>query len=366
MKRKRGYSMLRYSAKRVIGLILAAVMTCSLLTGADLTAKAAGDNEVQFSTDVRVKYRTHVQTYGWQDWKADGELSGTTGQAKRLEGIEIKLENQPYSGGIMYRTHVQTYGWEEGYKENGQMSGTSGQAKRLEAIQIELYGEMAEHYHVFYRVYVQSYGWLGWTVDGNLAGTEGYAKRLEGIEIFLLRNDEEIPEDVLYDMIYGEQGAFAADIHSSVEYITHIQSYGWAAYSFNGQVSGTVGKAKRLEGISIFAADEYGTEGGITYRTHVQTYGWEQEWVYDGEVSGTEGEAKRLEAIQIQLYGEMAQKYDVYYRVHAQSYGWLGWAKNGQSAGTEGLAKRLEAIQIVLVKKGGKAPGSTANAFIKK
>ena len=52
--------------------------------------------------------------------------------------------------------------------------------------------------------------------------------------------------------------------------------------------------------------------------------------------------------------------------MHAQTYGWLGWAKNGEKAGTEGLAKRLEAIQIVLVEKGGAAPGSTNNFFIKK
>ena len=45
---------------------------------------------------------------------------------------------------------------------------------------------------------------------------------------------------------------------------------------------------------------------------------------------------------------------------------WLAWlAKNGESAGTEGLAKRMEAIQIVLVKKGGEAPGSTDQRFVK-
>ena len=76
--------------------------------------------------------------------------------------------------------------------------------------------------------------------------------------------------------------------------------------------------------------------------------------------------ASNQEAIEIKLTGEMANKYDVYYRVHCQDYGWLGWAKNGASAGSEGMSKRLEAIQIVFVEKGGKAPGSTSNAFYKK
>ena len=74
-------------------------------------------------------------------------------------------------------------------------------------------------------------------------------------------------------------------------------------------------------------------------------------------------QAKRMEAIQMELTGELAEKYDIYYRVHAQSYGWMGWAKNGESAGTAEVAKRVEAVQIVITEKGGKAPGSTANAF---
>lgn len=100
-------------------------------------------------------------------------------------------------------------------------------------------------------------------------------------------------------------------------------------------------------------------QGKITtsYRTHVQSFGW-QAPVTNGAMSGTSGKAKRLEAIQIQLYGEMAKHCNVYYRVHAQSYGWLNWAKNGEEAGTAGFAKRLEGIQIVLVPKGSAAPSA--------
>lgn len=70
---------------------------------------------------VNVAYQTHVQTYGWQDKKYNGEISGTTGKSKRLEGIRISLENNDYSGSIQYRTHVQTYGWQE-WKNNGSLS----------------------------------------------------------------------------------------------------------------------------------------------------------------------------------------------------------------------------------------------------
>ena len=61
----------------------------------------------------------------------------------------------------------------------------------------------------------------------------------------------------------------------------------------------------------------------------------------------------------------MKNHYDIYYRVHSSDFGWLGWAKNGELAGSEGFAKQMEAVEIRLIEKGGKAPGSTQNAFKK-
>ena len=139
-----------------------------------------------------VRYRTHVQTYGNQAWKANGQASGTFGQAKRLEGIWITLPTKPVSGSIQYRTHVQTFGW-QGWRGEGKMSGTSGLAKRLEAIQIRLTGKMAQHYDVWYRVHAQTYGWMGWAKNGAQAGTAGFSKRLEGIQILILPKGSKAP-----------------------------------------------------------------------------------------------------------------------------------------------------------------------------
>ena len=147
---------------------------------------------------------------------------------------------------------------------------------------------------------------------------------------------------------------------ANIKYSTHIQEIGWQAYQTNGVTAGTTAKGYRLEGIKIKLDSTY--SGSVQYRTHVQEEGW-QGWVSNDGLSGTTGKSYRLEAIQIKLTGTIANYYDVYYRVHAQEFGWLGWAKNGASAGTEGFGYRLEAIQIKLVKKGGSAPGSTANAF---
>lgn len=304
-----------------------------------------------------VAYFTHCQSYGDLPWVLNGQLSGTTGQAKRLEAIHIKLQDVRSGclGDVEYRVHAQSYGWMNWVK-NGQLSGTAGEAKRLEAIQIRLTGELAEAYDIYYCVHAQSYGWLNWAKNGEASGTAGLSKRLESLKILILPKGSALPKNE-----GTNPKAYVCD--SRIQYTTHVQSFGWQNYSYDGAQSGTVGSAKRLEGIKInLKNSEY--SGGIIYQTHIQSYGWETEWKSDGQMSGTSGEAKRLEAIRIKLYADMANHYDVYYRVHSQTYGWLDWAKNGQESGTSGEAKRLEAIQICIVPKGAAAPGSTEYPFV--
>ena len=291
-----------------------------------------------------ISYTTHVQTYGWQNYVKNGQMAGTTGEKKRLEGIKIKLENQDYAGNIEYRTHIQKIGWEDTYKKNNEMSGTEGMAYRLEAIQIRLTGEMAEHYDVYYRVHAQKFGWLGWAKNGEQSGTAAYKYRLEGIEIQLVEKGGSPKEN-------EHQNDNKPFYENLLEYTTHVQSYGWQDYVPNGQMAGTTGEKKRLEGIKINLVNQK-YAGDIEYRTHIQKIGWEDTYKKNNEMSGTEGMAYRLEAIQIRLTGEMAEHYDVYYRVHAQKFGWLGWAKNGEQSGTAGYAYRLEGIEIQLVEKG--------------
>lgn len=346
---------------------------------------------------INVYYRTHIQSFGWEGeadkvstWKKNGDVSGTSGKAKRLEGIQIEVESSEAGKdidlGIQYTTHCQSYGWLP-WSASGEMSGTTGESKRLEAIKIQLTGADKDKYDVHYRVHAQSYGWLDWASNGEPAGTAGYGKRLESIQIVVVKKGESFNKEIggisskeaeAYiaksglSPVLGQAAtdAINPEIKGAdapyVMYKTHVQSFGWQQWVYNGAMSGTEGKAKRLEGINIKLSNAP-YQGGIVYTTHVQSYGWKDgnpetdksTWKgKNGSMSGTSGEAKRLEAICIDLTGEMAEHYDVYYRVHAQSYGWLGWAKNGEEAGSEGLSKRLEGIQIVLVKKGEAAPAN--------
>ncbi len=166
-----------------------------------MASAAATAATVEGSDRAHVQYRSHLQTYGWQNWKNDGDISGTTGKAKRLESLKLELKNKDYTGGICYNAHVQTIGWQADpnksatWKKDGEFCGTTGNAKRLEAIQIELYGEMVEHYDIYYRVHSQTYGWMKWAKNGEMTGTTGQHKRIEGIQVVLVKKGEQAPSD---------------------------------------------------------------------------------------------------------------------------------------------------------------------------
>jgi len=135
--------------------------------------------------DAKIVYATHIQTYGWEKEETyDGGISGTVGQAKRLEAIKIR-NNTGIEGSVEYQVHCQSFGWMD-WTMDGDIAGLTGLAKRLEAIRIRLTGQLAEQYDVYYRVQCQTYGWLDWAKNGQTAGSTNYAKRLEAIQIKLV------------------------------------------------------------------------------------------------------------------------------------------------------------------------------------
>ena len=283
-------------------------------------------------------YQAHVADYGWLKTVSDGETAGTTGKNKQMEAIKINLSNSSsYSGTIEYCTHIESIGW-QGWKKNGQISGTEGQSKQIEAIKIKLTGEMAEHYDVYYRVHVQELGWIDWASNGEAAGTAGYSYRIEAIQIELVEKGEKAPGNTTKPFI-----------QHYVSYKTHVQDYGWQGKVYEGAISGTVKKSKRIEALTIsLEGAQY--SGNIEYRTHVEGIGW-QNWKINGAISGTTGKNKGLEALEIRLTGEIAKYYDVEYRVYVEEKGWQDKRKNGKTAGTTGESRQIEAIEITLVKK---------------
>ncbi len=180
------------------------------------------------NSEVAVKYRAHVQSVGWQNYKYDGATAGTTGRGLQVEALQFSLGGAA-RGGISYRSLVQDVGWEEDWSSNGQVSGTQGQSLPIEAVQIELTGEAQEAFDVYYRVHASDVGWMGWASNGDKAGTSGYGHRVESLQVRFVPKGGDAPgstEDAylyrsseLGDRIAAiavaeyESGAAAGDFH---------------------------------------------------------------------------------------------------------------------------------------------------------
>ena len=308
---------------------------------------APGATEKPFEENASFTYQAHVQSYGWMDLVASGDIAGTTGEGLRLEALSISLGAE--SGSVEYRAHVSNVGWQD-WASDGQIGGTTGQGNAIEAVQIQLAGEAADLYDVYYRVHSANKGWLGWAMNGEFAGTSGYGLQAEAIQIQLVAKGEPFPD-------YGKAAAYAEPL---VSYEAHISGIGWMSTVSDGDTAGTVGQDRALEALWIKNASA--TVGGsVISQGYVEFAGWQDE-VVEG-TCGTTGQSSALQAIRLSLDGEIADLYDIYYRVHVSYVGWMDWAKNGEEAGSVGFGKNLEAVQVVLVPKGADAPGATDRPF---
>lgn len=135
---------------------------------------------------------THISDIGWVQSSLTGVTLGTTGQAKKIEAIQLKYADENQSG-IEYCSHIQDFGWEKEWKSNGETSGTTGKNKRLEALKIRLTGPAAQNNDIYYQVHCSDYGWLDWAKNGQSAGTTGCSKQIEAINIVIVPKDSEAP-----------------------------------------------------------------------------------------------------------------------------------------------------------------------------
>ena len=150
--------------------------------------------------NTRIKYSSHVQNIGWQDYVSNG-VSGTTGQSLRLEAIKIKIESE-MSGDIKYSTFITRRGWSD-ESSNDNVSGTSGLSRPIEAIKINLEGEIANYYDIYYRTHNSNVGWLSWTKNGEISGVLNSNTQVEAIELKLVRKTESFNEDTSKPYVTG-------------------------------------------------------------------------------------------------------------------------------------------------------------------
>ena len=307
---------------------------------------------------VSLSYSAHVSNIGWMGAVAGGEVAGTTGRGLPLEALRLVLSDastgEPLGAdAISVEAHVSNVGWQPAVG-NGGTAGTTGQARAVEALRVRLSGELAARYTVWYRVHSAEFGWLGWACDGADAGSAGYGRAVQAVQVAVLPKGDPAPGDTTSPF------KNRSDDPASISVRSHTSNIGWMSPVRSGSVAGTTGRGLSMEALEA-QLDWYGHSGAIELRGHVSNIGWQQ-WS-EGRC-GTTGKAQRLEAVQIRLTGEASEKYDIWYCAHVSGIGWLDWACNGAAAGSAGKGRAIEAVKVVLVEKGGAAPGSSAKVFI--
>jgi|GEM_PF-1735609 len=126
-------------------------------------------------------YRVYAQAIGWMPAVCDGKMAGTTGQSRRIEGIQI-WSNIP-GVQLCYQAHTERYGWQAEVCD-GELAGTVNRSLRLEGLKVRIAaGKSDQVTGLTYQAYVQRTGWQNPVTEGGLAGTQGIAQRMEAIKL---------------------------------------------------------------------------------------------------------------------------------------------------------------------------------------
>ncbi|MFR1798824.1 MAG: N-acetylmuramoyl-L-alanine amidase [Enterococcus casseliflavus] len=288
-----------------------------------------------------ISYQSYLENDSWQSVKSNGEISGTTGQAKKITGFKILKTGLKNPESISYRGHFQSTGWGN-WSSTSEVIGDISSTRQMESIQINSTSQ-----DIYYRVHVRDLGWLGWAKNGETAGTTGMGLRVEAVQVTF-----EEPEDLSTPSLM-ESGT----INSSY---TSFVGTSWQTAVNNGTTSGTVGEKKPVQKFSMVTINDK-ISGSVRYSGLSQNGAWSS-YVNAGQEIGVV--ETPLEAIKLELTGDLNKYANIYYRVHVSGLGWLSWTKNGAEAGTTGFNLAIEAIQIIVKPRRLSEPNQTGQAFV--
>lgn len=200
---------------------VATAMVAVFLFSIALPSSVMAQDEITTAATVGTQYKTHIQDKGWESvWKTNGEISGTVGEWKRLEALEVQLTGDfPSDANIETYVHVQNRG-NLGPFPMGSDAGSEGAGLRLESIKLVL--NNMPGYILKYNVQVQNRGWLKpetddstWFQSGETAGTAGEGLRLEGIRIKLVQ------VNAAYEAYLAALAAVSEDEYTTASWATY-------------------------------------------------------------------------------------------------------------------------------------------------
>ncbi|MBR4151803.1 MAG: DUF563 domain-containing protein [Selenomonadaceae bacterium] len=282
-------SSLKDMCRRIVNLERELIKKRPLLTYQTHIDRSGWDSwrsENQISNDVtqqldiqaiKINFPEHKVYYsvyyndkeGWSAEILAPEIAGTTGQAKSITGIKIRLdETSAKEFDILYRVHKFNGEWTDWVKNGGELYSNG---VKLNAIQIKLENKINRS-SLSYQTHVAKDGWGSWIDENQISNDIAQRFDIQAIKI-------NFPEhNVYYSVYYNEKE-------------------GWSKEVSNSEMAGTTGKRKPITGLKI-RLDEAGTkEFDILYRVHKFDGEWTA-WAKNGEELITH---EKLNSLQIKL-----------------------------------------------------------------
>ena len=373
--------------KKIKNIIIMLIVFALCMAGVNF-ANATDETNTTNGGTANILYSSHLRNLGWEEdySKKDGETSGTVGENRAIEAIQIKLgDKMPQGATLKYQVHVTDIGWMDWVNE-GDMAGTTGKAKNVEGIRIKL--ENAEDYSIEYLAHVQDIGWQEWAIDGEMAGTTGKNKKIEAIQIRIIPKTirakivvNDITEPIYENSVKITGWAMVNTQNTKLEtYIDNTKVENNVTYYENNKITeigyggientpkpafdmnvdlSKISDGEKTLTIKLVSntGEELATETKkiniqkeaihLSYTAHVEEIGW-QNSVYSPNTAGTEKKNLQMEAIKINLLGNVPENASIKYQTHVEEIGWQDWVSNGETAGTQKQNKRIEAIRIKL------------------
>lgn len=197
------------------------------------------------------------------------------------------------------------------------------------------------------------YTHVGTAASGNHAGQVLILGQNQGSSVI---NEVWLPVEALYPTVFRLKKKKPSQLDGNVKpvndlnlrYKAHVQDIGWREEVHDGMIAGSVGAAKRLEGLYIDTTKVKGGKLRLNAKAHISNVGWVlYKDIRPDTLIGTVGKKQAIEAIELDVIENTTGK-TLKYQVHLANKGWTGAVPHDTATGSTGLKISIEAIKIWL------------------
>ena len=111
-------------------------------------------------------YQTHVDKFGWGEWKSEEQFSNPINQKRDIQAVKINF-SQPFHDVFYSVYYGDSASWSQEVS-NGSQAGTTGLKKSITGIKIHLDEAGTNEFDILYRVHTFDGVWSPWAKNGEL------------------------------------------------------------------------------------------------------------------------------------------------------------------------------------------------------